>query len=157
MTSQDGPQPYGSGDEPGGQQPQYGQPQYGQPQYGQPQYGQPQYGQHPYPQPQYAQPAYGQVPAPQQGGYPGQYGAPAGYPYAVQARTNGMAVASLVLGILWIYWIGSVLALVFGYIARNQIRERGENGSGLATAGIVLGWVGVGAFVLFLVRLASYA
>jgi hypothetical protein len=127
MTHQDGPQPYGNGDQPDGQQPQYGEPQYGQPQYGQPQYG---------------QPAYGQVPQP--GGYPAPYGAPAGYPYAVQQRTNGMAVASLVLGILWIYWIGSVLALVFGYIAKNQIRQRGESGGGMATAGIVLGWIGVG-------------
>jgi hypothetical protein len=57
----------------------------------------------------------------------------------------------MVLGILWLYWIGSVLALVFGYIARNQIRERGEGGGGMATAGIVLGWIGVGFFVLTLV------
>jgi hypothetical protein len=61
-----------------------------------------------------------------------------------------MAVASMVLGILWLYWIGSVLALVFGYLAKNQIRERGEGGAGMATAGIVLGWVGVGIFGLVL-------
>jgi len=59
-----------------------------------------------------------------------------------------MAVASMVLGILWLYWIGSVLALVFGYVAKQQIRERGDAGDGMATAGIVLGWVGVGFFVL---------
>jgi Domain of unknown function (DUF4190) len=154
MTQQDGPQPYGNGGEPDGQQHQYGQPQYGQPEYGHTQYGQPQYGQPAYPQPQYGQPGYGQVP--QQGGYPAQYGAP--YPYAVQQRTNGMAVASLVLGILWIYWIGSILALVFGYIAKNQIRERGENGSGLATAGIVLGWVGLGILVIVLIGgVAAYS
>lgn len=50
----------------------------------------------------------------------------------------------MVLGILWIYWIGSVLALIFGYVARQQIRERGEGGDGMAIAGIVLGWVGIG-------------
>jgi hypothetical protein len=61
-----------------------------------------------------------------------------------------MAVASMVLGIVWVYWIGSVLALVFGYVALNQIRERGESGSGMAMAGIVLGWVGVGIFGLVL-------
>jgi Domain of unknown function (DUF4190) len=66
-----------------------------------------------------------------------------------------MAVASMILGILWIYWIGSILALVFGYIARNQIRERGEGGSGMAVAGIVLGWVGVG--ILGLVLLGAIA
>lgn len=59
-----------------------------------------------------------------------------------------MAIASMVLGIVWIYWVGSALALVFGYLAKKQIRERGEAGGGMATAGIVLGWIGVGILVL---------
>jgi hypothetical protein len=133
---------YGQGPQPYGQTPQYGQhsqpygqqPQpYGQQPYGQqPQpYGQPPYGQPPYDHPPYAPPPYGY-----------------GYP---PPRTNGMAIASMVLGILWIYWIGSILALVFGYVAKRQIRERGESGGGMATAGIVLGWVGVGFLVVFLV------
>ncbi len=86
--------------------------------------------------------------SPAQGGqYPpgGYYGHPPARP------TNGMAVASMVLGILWIVWIGSVLALVFGYIAKRQIAERGEGGAGLATAGIVLGWIGAATFALFFV------
>jgi hypothetical protein len=29
-------------------------------------------------------------------------------------QTNGLAIASMVLGIVWVYWLGSVLALVFG-------------------------------------------
>ena len=118
--------------------PQYGQPQYGQPQYGQPHYGQgydPQYAQPPYGQPQYGQP---------------QWGPPA-------SKTNGMAIASLVLGIVWIYWIGSILALVFGYIAKSQIKQRGESGGGMATAGIILGWIGVGFLVLFIGLLVSGA
>jgi hypothetical protein len=61
-----------------------------------------------------------------------------------------MAVASLVLGIIWIYWVGSILALIFGYIARAQIRQRGEQGDGMAVAGIVLGWIGVGVLVVIL-------
>ena len=126
---------------PGPPQPSSGEP-YGAPGPaggpGQPPYGPPPGG---YP------PPYGPPP----GGYPPVYGAPpGGYPYAPQ-RTNGMAVASMVLGILWIYWIGSILALVFGYVAKRQIKERGESGSGMATAGIVLGWVGVGILVLLLV------
>jgi hypothetical protein len=59
-----------------------------------------------------------------------------------------MAIASMVLGILWIYWVGSILALIFGYIARRQIRERGEGGDGMAVAGIVLGWIGIGILAL---------
>jgi hypothetical protein len=88
----------------------------------------------PYGQTPYAQPSYGQM----WGSYP------------AARPTNGFAIASMVLGILWIYWLGSVLALVFGYIARNQIRQRGEKGDGMAIAGIVLGWVGVASFVLII-------
>lgn len=66
--------------------------------------------------------------------------------------TNGFAVTSLVLGILWIFWLGSVLALVFGYIAKSQINASGgaQGGRGLAIAGIVLGFVGIGMLVLVL-------
>ena len=86
-------------------------------------------------------------------------GGPAGLrPYTPVAAptTNGMAVASLVLGILWLYWIGSVLALIFGYIARQQIHQHQglQRGQGMATAGIVLGWVGVGFLALILVLAA---
>ena len=67
--------------------------------------------------------------------------------------TNGMAIASLVLGILWLYWIGSILALIFGYIAKRQIDESQgrQTGRGMAIAGIVLGWIGVGVGVLLAV------
>jgi hypothetical protein len=58
-------------------------------------------------------------------------------------QTNGMAVASMVLGIVWLVGVGSVLALVFGYKAKGQIGQSGERGEGMATAGIVLGWVGI--------------
>jgi hypothetical protein len=88
-------------------------------------------------------------------GVPPPAAGPAGLrPYAPVAAssTNGMAVASLVLGILWIYWIGSVLALIFGYIARRQIDQAQgmQQGRGMATAGIVLGWIGVGFLILFI-------
>jgi Domain of unknown function (DUF4190) len=62
-----------------------------------------------------------------------------------------MAIASMVLGILWLYWIGSVLALIFGYIALKQIRERNQSGRGMAIAGVVLGWVGVGLLIIAIV------
>ena len=62
-----------------------------------------------------------------------------------------MAIAAMVCGILWLYWLGSILALVFGYVAKSQIdRSQGtQTGRGMAVAGIVLGWVGVGFLVLF--------
>lgn len=41
--------------------------------------------------------------------------------------------------------------LIFGYVARKQIRKRSEGGSGLAVAGIVLGWVDVGLYAIALI------
>ena len=65
-------------------------------------------------------------------------------------KTNGLAIASLVLGVLWMYGLGSILALVFGYSAKGNIdRSNGrETGRGMAVAGIVLGWIGVGLLLL---------
>lgn len=70
-----------------------------------------------------------------------------------------MAIASLVLGILWLYWIGSVLALIFGYVAKGQIDRSGgrQSGRGMAIAGIVLGWIGVGVLILLIVLGVSIA
>lgn len=115
----------------------------------QPQY--PSYGDTPPPPPYGQQQPYGQQPQqgwgeqPPQGYYPPQYYGP-----MQQKTTNGLAIASMVLGIVWVYWIGSILALVFGYVARKQIRERNQNGDGMAIAGIVLGWVGVGFLLLMI-------
>jgi len=67
--------------------------------------------------------------------------------------TSGMAVGSLILGIAGLTVvpaIGSVLALILGYMARRDIRQRPDeaSGGGLATAGIVMGWIGVVLTVL---------
>ncbi len=72
------------------------------------------------------------------------------------SETNGFAIASLVLGIVWIMGVGSILALVFGYIAKGQITASGgaQGGHGLAIAGIVLGWVGVGVMLVGLAMMA---
>ncbi len=89
----------------------------------------------------------------QSDGYPQYPQQPPQYPqpyYAPARSTNGLAIASMVLGILWIYWVGSILALIFGYVARKQIRERNQGGDGMAIAGIVLGWIGVGTLCLVL-------
>lgn len=69
----------------------------------------------------------------------------------VQPRTNGFAVASLVLSVLWIAGLGSGLAVIFAVIARRRIRDsRGtESGDGLAIAGLTIGLVGLFGAVLF--------
>ena len=62
----------------------------------------------------------------------------------------------MVLGIVWVYWIGSVLAVVFGHIAIAQIRSSGgtQRGKGMAIAGLVLGYVGIVFLVLTIVVVA---
>jgi uncharacterized protein DUF4190 len=95
---------------------------------------------------------------------PGGSPPPAPYyppPAARAPGTNGLAVASLVLGILWLWWLGSILAVIFGHVAVNQIDRTGgvQGGRGLAIAGLVLGWIGVGILLLLIVfgGLASLA
>ena len=92
-------------------------------------------------------------PPPYQATYQAPYQAPyqPTYPVVAPRATNGMAIAAMVLGILWLYWVGSILALIFGYIALNQIKQRHESGRGMAIAGVVLGWIGVGTLVIVII------
>ena len=123
-----------------------------------PPYGQQPYGQHPYGQQPYAQPpVYGQQAGHGQPPFWQPFGQPYG-PYTPQ--TNGLAVASMVLGIVGIVvvpLIGSILALVFGYQAHGQIRDSHgrQSGGGYATAGIVLGWVGIALGILMIIAFVS--
>ncbi|HEY5438604.1 MAG TPA: DUF4190 domain-containing protein [Acidimicrobiales bacterium] len=70
--------------------------------------------------------------------------------------TNGMAIASMVLGIVWVWGLGSVMALILGYAAKREIRRTGQNDSGMATAGIVLGWIGVVGLVFFILTVGAF-
>ncbi|MFC7305076.1 DUF4190 domain-containing protein [Streptomyces monticola] len=98
------------------------------------------------PPPQGPQPPYGQGPQPPYGwqqpppAYP--YG-PAGFP--PQPRTNGLAIASMVLGILCFL---PPLGLILGIVALSQINKRGERGKGMAVAGITLSSIGTAFVVL---------
>lgn len=69
--------------------------------------------------------------------------------------TNSLAVASLVFGIVsWFLCplVGGIVAVICGHMAHSQIKSSGEGGGGMATAGLVLGYIhiaGAVAFVLF--------
>jgi hypothetical protein len=69
-----------------------------------------------------------------------------------ERQTSGAAIASLVLGIagLTVFpLIPSILALVFGSRARDEMRaDPAVSGEGLATAGVILGWIGVALSVI---------
>jgi hypothetical protein len=71
-------------------------------------------------------------------------------PWQAPQRTNALAVAALVCGIgqLVAFWPATILAIVLGQKARREIRRTGEQGDGLARAGIILGYVGLGLTLL---------
>lgn len=137
----------------GAQPPAYGTPSYGQPPYGAqpPAYGAqpPAYGAQP---PAYGAqaPAYGQQPV---------YGQP---PYGTPARrTNVLAVVSLissvagfVLAWTWVLAVGIVVGVITGHLALAQIKRTGEAGRGMALAGVIVGWVGIGFGVLAVLAFA---
>jgi hypothetical protein len=112
-------------------------------------------------------PPSGPPPYPPSGPPPYPGGPPAGYPQAgwqgapgwvAPAATSGLAVASLVLAILWLGGFGSVLGVIFGIVALSQIgKSQGrKEGKGVAIAGIAVGGLGVLGSVLFVVLLANF-
>ncbi len=79
---------------------------------------------------------------------------PAGHSAADAGRVPGNAVAALVLGLVGLVvcpFVCSVAAIILGVQARQRIdRTPGLTGRGQATAGIVLGVVGLAFFVIVL-------
>jgi hypothetical protein len=97
---------------------------------------------------------------------------PPGGPSYAAPPNSSMALVSLISGILGISFIpivGSIVAVITGSMARKEIRESygALGGDGLATAGLVLGWIGIGltviglcvggAFILVPICLALFA
>lgn len=112
--------------------PGYGPPpSYGQP----PGWGPPAPGYDPHPS--YGPPPAGFGPPPGHSPYgpPPGYGMQQGYgmPFAPVRPTNMMAVLSLVFAFVF-----SPLGIIFGIIAKKQLKERHEDGDGLALAGIII-------------------
>jgi Domain of unknown function (DUF1707)/Domain of unknown function (DUF4190) len=93
----------------------------------------------------------------------GQMVAPYGAPYMpympVTRPTNSLAVASLVCGLAQPFMFGltTIPAVILGHMAQGQIRRTGESGKGLATAGLVLGWIGLSIGLLVAVVIVAAA
>jgi len=93
----------------------------------------PQYQPPQYQPPQYQPPQY----------QPPQYGAPQYVP--VSNKTNSMAIASLIVSLICC----APLGVIFGHVALGQIDKTGEGGRGLAVAGLIVGYIGIGIGLLF--------
>jgi hypothetical protein len=78
-------------------------------------------------------------------------------------RTPGSATAALILGICALVICSPIcgpLAIIYGNKAKSEIENsRGSlTGGGLATAGIVMGWIGIGLTVIgILIVIAAIA
>ncbi len=125
-----------------------GPPAYGADAYGAPAYGAPAYGAASYGAASYgaaAPTAYGQGDAAYASG---------GYGYAMPARTNTLAIVSLIASIVGVFVlpvIGQIVGIVTGHMSLSQIKARAEKGRGLAIAGLIVGYVTLALGVLLLV------
>ena len=68
-------------------------------------------------------------------------------------KTNSLAITSMICGIAQFMFgpLATIPAVVCGHMARHQIRQTGEQGAGMALAGLILGWIGVGFTVLVVI------
>ena len=91
-------------------------------------------------------------------GPPGSYSPPGYGPpgYPPRRGSSGLAIASLVLSILWLGGIGSLLAVIFGFSARRSVRRsQGQlSGGGIALAGLIIGILGLIGTALIAVGIA---
>ncbi|MQA77034.1 MAG: DUF4190 domain-containing protein [Streptosporangiales bacterium] len=107
---------------------------------------------------------YGQAGAPM--GQPQQYGQVQPYQapayqtpmvmqpmptFQVKAANNTMATCSLIfalVGLIFFPILAQILALIFGIVAKGQIKRTGEGGAGMATAGIIISSIILGLAVI---------
>jgi DUF1707 SHOCT-like domain/Domain of unknown function (DUF4190) len=73
---------------------------------------------------------------------------PMAYPmpvYQPPVSTNSLARASLVLGVAEFFTMGltAIPAIICGHMAKREMRQTGQRGDGLATSGLVLGYMAV--------------
>ena len=76
-----------------------------------------------------------------------------GQPSDEAADTNELALASLFLGIVWLFGLGSIAGIFLALKSMRQIRESEgrEGGRTLAIAGLITGLAGLGSLGLLIV------
>jgi hypothetical protein len=112
----------------------------------------------PVPPPSPPAPAYGEPAAPAYGQTAPAYGQPAtAYGQPTGTRTNTLAIISLVASLVGIATgIGFIAGIICGHISLSQIKKTGEEGRGMAIAGLVIGYIGVVLFILGMILLFTF-
>ncbi|MGX5682018.1 DUF4190 domain-containing protein [Schumannella luteola] len=72
---------------------------------------------------------------------------PAPAPAAPVAKWNVLSIVSLVTSIIGF----SLVGVITGHIALSQIKKTGEQGNVLAIIGLILGYIGLVAFIIFII------
>lgn len=78
--------------------------------------------------------------------------------YTGPTENSGQAIGSLICGVLFMFFPAAVAAIVLGHLAQSQIRNSGGRlkGAGMATVGLILGYIGV-AFIPIILIVAAIA
>jgi hypothetical protein len=101
------------------------------------------------PAPGYEQPPQQPYGYAQPQGYPQQYAAP------MATGTNGLAIASLIFAFVF-----PIVGVILGHIALNQIKQTGQEGRGLAIAGLAIGYsfIGLGLIIacIYVIAIAAF-
>jgi hypothetical protein len=65
--------------------------------------------------------------------------------YQPSMSTNSLARASLILGVAEFFSMGltAIPAVICGHLAKSEMRQTGQRGDGMATAGLVLGYMAI--------------
>jgi len=87
---------------------------------------------------------------------------PAAWPvpvYQPPTSTNSLARASVILGVAEFFSMGltAVPAVICGHVAKREMRETGQRGDGLATAGLVLGYMAIICWGIIIVMMVLTA
>ena len=69
--------------------------------------------------------------------------------------TNGLAIAALCCGLVGLFPLAAIAAIVLGIVALIQLQRRIQRGRGMAIAGIVLGGLWLIAWVGFIIDVAN--
>lgn len=87
-------------------------------------------------------------------GYPYPYyagGQPNPYGFNPNAKTNGMAISSLILGITGFLFLPACVGIGLGFGALSTINRTGQPGRGMAIAGIITSGIWLALWVLLLI------